>query len=82
MNACKCVYDLADIGRFDASALALAEGHVQGKLDGQTGHCSGGKGLNLRHSFNQTGFGAMRLQRHLQLHNRKVSVIKSHDKYI
>lgn len=67
-----CVSDLADIRRFDASALALTEGNVQGKLDGQASHCSSGQGLDLGHSLNQSGFGAVCLQRHLRLHNSKV----------
>lgn len=73
MSACKCVCDLADVRRFHASALILTEGHVQGKLDGQTSHCSSRQGLDLGHSLNQSGFGSVCLQRHLQLKSRKVS---------
>lgn len=69
----KRVSDLADVRRFDTSALALTEGHIQGELDGQTGHCSSGQGLDLGHSLNQSSFGAVSLKRHLQLHNSKVS---------
>jgi len=68
--------DLADIRRFDAGALGLTEGHINGKLDGQTGHCSRGQRLDLGHSLNQAGFGAVRLQRHLKVHRSKVSDIK------
>lgn len=68
--------DLADIRRLDASALALTEGHIHGKLDGQTGHRSSGQGLDLGHSLNQSSFGAVCLKRHLQLHNSNVSDIK------
>lgn len=64
--------DLADIRRLDTSALALTEGHIQGKLDGQTSHRSGGQGFNLGYSLNQSSFGAVRLQGHLQVYNRKV----------
>lgn len=73
----KCMSDLADIRRLDTSALALTEGHIQGKLDGQTRHCSSGQGLNLGHSLNQSSFGAVSLQGHLQLCNRKVSSIRN-----
>lgn len=65
----KCVSDLADIRRLDTSALALTEGHIQGKLNGQASHRSSGQGLNLGHSFNQSRFGAVSLQGYLQLYN-------------
>lgn len=54
--------DLADVGGFDASAFALAEGHVHGELDGQAGHGAGGQRLDLGHGLHQAGFGAVRLQ--------------------
>jgi len=57
--------DLADIGRFDTSAFALTEGNIEGKLDGQTGHCSSGQGLDFGHSPDQPSFGAVSLQGHL-----------------
>lgn len=59
--------DLADIGRSDAGALPLAEGHVQGELDGQARHGSRGQWLDLGHSLNQASFGAVRLKRHLNI---------------
>lgn len=72
----KCVTGLADVGRFDTSALALTEGNVQGELDGQTSHRSSGQGLDLGHGFNQSGFSAVRLQRHLRWSNITVGDIK------
>lgn len=77
-----CVSDLADVRRFDTSALALTEGHIHGKLDGQTRHCSSGQGLDLGHRLNQSGFGAVCLQRHLRLHDSEVGNIKYFDKLI
>lgn len=62
----KCASDLADIGRFDTSALALTEGHIQRKLDGKTCHGSSGQGLDLGHGLDQPCFGAVSLERHLQ----------------
>lgn len=73
-DLCDCTRktpDLADVRRSDAGALGLAEGHVQGKLDGQAGHRPGGQGFDLGHSLNQAGFGAVRLQGHLQWQNSK-----------
>lgn len=69
--------DLADVRRFDASALGFTEGHVQGKLDRQTSHGSSGQGLNLGHGLNQSGFGLVCLQRHLKLHKSTVSDFNS-----
>lgn len=60
------VPDLADVWGLDAGALVLAEGHVQGELDGQAGHGPGGQGLDLGHGLDESGLGAVRLQRHLQ----------------
>lgn len=76
MYVYKSVTGLADVRRFDTSALALTEGNVQGELDGQTTHCSSGQGLDLGHGLNQTGFSAVRLQRHLWRSNITVSAIK------
>lgn len=50
---------LADVRRFDASTLTLAESHIQGKLNGQTSHGSSGQGLDFGYSLNQSGFGAV-----------------------
>ena len=64
--------NLDDVRGLDPSTLAFAEGHVEGKLDGQTGHGSRGQGLDLGHSLHQTCLGAVGLQRHLGMHDNNV----------
>lgn len=65
LPASRCAPDLGDVRRFDASALALAEGDIQGELDGQASHGPSGQGFDLGHGFDQPGFGAVCLQRDL-----------------
>lgn len=69
-NVGKRVSDPADVGRLGPSTLCLAESHVHGELDRQTGHRSSGQGLDFRHGFDQPGFGAVSLQGHLQFRYR------------
>lgn len=65
--------DLADIRRSDAGALRLTEGHVQGELYGEPGHCPSGQWLNFGHSLDQSGLSAVRLERHLKSYDGKLA---------
>lgn len=58
---------LADVRRPGASALGIAEDLGDGKLDSQTGHGSRGQRLDVAHSLQQSGLGAMGPQRELLL---------------
>lgn len=75
-SRCECRQnpaDLADIRRSDTGALRLAEGHVQGELYGEPGHCPRGQRLDFGHSLDQSGFSAVRLERHLKSQGGKLA---------
>lgn len=60
--------NLADSLALDTCSLGLTEGHIKGKLNGQSSHGASGQGLNLADGLRQGSLGAVGLERDLVLH--------------